>query len=61
MGSDFYFRKLLERWRREEDQNRLSPDEKQALVEWDKTPAEFRAQLKREIAEAGAGSVEVDA
>ena len=50
-GSDYYFRKLLERWRRQEMGPPLSPEEKQALIDWDKTDSDLRAQLKREITE----------
>jgi hypothetical protein len=50
-GSDYYFRKLLERWRRQEMGHPLRREEKQALVDWDKTPSDLRAQLKHEIAE----------
>ena len=52
-GSDYYFRKLLERWRREELGPSLGREERQALVDWDKTPSDLRAQLKHEITEAG--------
>ncbi len=51
IGSDFYFRRLLERWRRANGPDRLNSEEKQRLVNWDKTPEEFRARLKHEIAE----------
>ena len=51
-GSDYYFRKLLERLRREELGPPLSLEERQALIDWDKTPSDLRAHLKREIAEA---------
>ena len=50
-GSDYYFRKLLERWRRQELGPLLSREEKQALIDWDKTPSDLRALLKREIRE----------
>ncbi len=52
-GSDYYFRKLLERWRREELGPPLSREERQALIDWDRTPSDLRAQLKREIGKAG--------
>jgi hypothetical protein len=50
-GSDYYFRKLLERWRRQELGPPLSREEKQALIDWDKTASDLRAQLKHEIRE----------
>jgi hypothetical protein len=55
-GSAYYFRKLLERWRRQEMGPPLSREEKQALIEWDKTASDLRAQLKREITEEEARS-----
>jgi hypothetical protein len=55
-GSDYYFRKLLERWRRKELGPPLSHDERQALIEWDRTPADLRAQLKQEITDGGSDS-----
>ena len=50
-GSDYYFRKLLERWRRQELGPPLNCEEKQALIDWD--TSDLRAQLKHEITEAG--------
>lgn len=50
-GSDFYFRKLLERWRRQELGPPLSREEKQALIEWGKTSSNLRVQLTHEIAQ----------
>ena len=51
-GSDFYFRKLLERWRRQELGPPLSREEQQALIDWDKTPSGLRTQLEHELAGA---------
>ena len=46
-------RELLEMWERGD--GILSSDQLQALVDWEKTPEDARAQLKNEIAQLGAG------
>jgi hypothetical protein len=46
-------RELLELWKRGD--GILSSDQLQALVDWEETPEDARAQLKDKIAQLGAG------